>query len=193
MVAPVDLAVVIAAAGRSSRMQGRDKLREDAFGQPLLRHVISQSLPIGPIIVTIPKDGRRDDLLVDLPVTPVAVAGGMGDSLRLGVAALPACRAFLIVLADMPDIMTEDLRRMRDAPPCPILRATTSDGAFGHPIRFDAALRSEFMTLSGDQGARGILDRYDVTPIALPGQAARTDLDTPQDWARWRARSKGQK
>mgnify|MGYP006910720262 CR=1 FL=1 len=41
--------------------------------------------------------------------------------------------------------------------------------------------------LSGDQGARALLKTVSVHDIALPGQRALTDLDTPEAWAAWRA------
>jgi CTP:molybdopterin cytidylyltransferase MocA len=41
--------------------------------------------------------------------------------------------------------------------------------------------------LSGDEGARAILRRHPPRLLALPGRHAVTDLDTPEDWARWRA------
>jgi molybdenum cofactor cytidylyltransferase len=44
------------------------------------------------------------------------------------------------------------------------------------------------LSLHGDQGARAVLAQEDVGLIALPGQNAITDLDTPEAWAAWRSR-----
>jgi hypothetical protein len=68
-----------------------------------------------------------------------------------------------------------------------LLRATAQDGTLGHPVIFPADLRAAFATLSGDQGARTILQAHAARlhTIALPGHHALTDLDTPEAWAVW--------
>jgi molybdenum cofactor cytidylyltransferase len=45
------------------------------------------------------------------------------------------------------------------------------------------------MRLTGDQGARDLLRAHadDVRAVVLPARHAVTDLDTPEDWANWRA------
>ena len=48
--------------------------------------------------------------------------------------------------------------------------------------RHDRALRAP-----GDEGARRVLLGETVTQIALPGQHALIDLDTPAAWSAWRA------
>ena len=70
-----------------------------------------------------------------------------------------------------------------------IIRATTEDGHPGHPVIFPAALLPEMAALRGDAGARDLLSRHPVRFLALPGSRAVTDLDTPEDWAAWRARN----
>jgi molybdenum cofactor cytidylyltransferase len=44
--------------------------------------------------------------------------------------------------------------------------------------------------LTGDTGAREVLKRHSdrVHLVPLKGDRALTDLDTPEDWAAWRAR-----
>ena len=52
-----------------------------------------------------------------------------------------------------------------------------------------AALFDQLKHLRGDDGGRAVVraaaDRMQLVP--LPGQRARRDLDTPEDWAAWRA------
>jgi CTP:molybdopterin cytidylyltransferase MocA len=59
----------------------------------------------------------------------------------------------------------------------------------GHPVLFPARLRPALLRLKGDQGARDILrtEADQILPLPLPGSRAVTDLDTPEDWAAWRA------
>jgi CTP:molybdopterin cytidylyltransferase MocA len=58
----------------------------------------------------------------------------------------------------------------------------------GHPVIFPADLAPLLQNLSGDRGAQPILAAHAgrLHLVPLPGQAALTDLDTPEDWAQWR-------
>jgi CTP:molybdopterin cytidylyltransferase MocA len=51
--------------------------------------------------------------------------------------------------------------------------------------RFFEPLRA----LEGDRGARSLIEDYPefLVDVVLPGGAAATDLDTPEDWDAWRA------
>lgn len=194
---PLAVPVLILAAGTSSRMGGRDKLMEEVGDKPLLLNRVEAALATGqPVIVTLPaRDERPDrwDLLDEKPIAAVEVpdaADGMARSLAAGVSALPeGAVAVMVLLADMPDVTTEDMRRVLAAFDGEvILRGATADGKLGHPVVFPfrdfAALRS----LEGDEGAKTIMEANAdrVRPVVLPYSHARTDLDTPEDWAAWR-------
>ena len=66
-----------------------------------------------------------------------------------------------------------------------------SNGRGGHPVLFPADLIGELIGLRGDEGGRSVLRRHAgrLRLHDLPGEAAVTDLDTPQDWEDWRART----
>jgi CTP:molybdopterin cytidylyltransferase MocA len=190
--------ILLLAAGRSSRMGGQDKLALPVSGTPLLRDRALTALATGePVFVVLPSSRHpRAALISGLPATVVSASDaalGLAHTLRTAVAALPPCDRFLILLADLPEITTDDLRSVLTAPAAYpdslIWRGATSDGAPGHPVLFDASLRPAFATLDGDTGAEPIIraHRADTTLIPLPGQHARRDLDTPADWAGWRA------
>ena len=79
------------------------------------------------------------------------------------------------------------------AAPTAILRGTAADGTAGHPVLFPRDTWPELLLLRGDQGARPVLARLAdrVVAVALPESNATTDLDTPEDWANWRANRTG--
>lgn len=196
----VTCALILPAAGRSSRMRGADKLLEDVGGMPCLRAMALRGLSAGlSVIVTLPgADHPRAQALAETPVRRVLVpdaAEGMAASLRAAVAALPVgTDAALVLPPDMPDITSADLRALVRAaeadPEALIFQATTRDGAPGHPILFRNALFDAFHQLTGDTGARSILQAHKAARrlVALPGDRARLDLDTPEAWATWRQR-----
>lgn len=187
------LAIVILAAGQSSRMRGTDKLAGIVDGQPLLTRVAMRALATGcPVWATLPApDHPRAALLPPgVSVVPVAdAAQGMGRSIAGGIAALPAhVTAAMILPADMPDLTTDDLCAMIAAHDGGILRATTAEGRPGHPVIFPQTCFGQMRALSGDDGARAVISANSaaLTTLALPHSHALTDLDTPEDWAAWR-------
>ncbi len=205
------LTILIPAAGSSSRMAGTDKLLQVVGAQPMLRRQAELALSVCPrVIVSLrPVDPLRLAALKGLAVTCLAVpdaASGMSASLRRAAAmladptmtgaAMPDSTmtgaAMMILPADMPDLDASDLRKLIEAfdhAPALIHRGATPDGAPGHPVILPAWLLAQVATLSGDEGARALLARHPsrINLIALPDQHAITDLDTPADWAKWRA------
>ena len=180
-------------------MRGGDKLLEQVAGLPLLRVMLERAVAVaqGAVLCALPgPDHPRITCLNGLHATPVFVpdaAEGMGASIRAGVSALAAdATAVLILPADMPELTADDLRNMlsaqNDAPDA-ILRAVDCDGRPGHPVIFPADLVPALATCHGDQGAREILRRHAkrIRTVPLPDRHATTDLDTPEDWAAWRA------
>lgn len=192
--------ILIPAAGFARRMRGADKLLEPVAGEAMLHRQARLALATGaPVLVTLPPDaGARAQALGELAVTRVVVADpgeGMAASMRAGVAAVaPGAAGLMILLADLPELEADDLRGMIAAfaaAPDGILRATSATGAPGHPVIFPADLLAELAQVAGDTGARDVIGRHRdrLRDHALPGERAITDLDTPEAWAAWRART----
>ena len=195
-----DLPILLLAAGQSRRMRGRDKLMEDVDGAPLLRRMAQRACAagIGPVIVALPPAPHsRHTALDGLPVVPVAVpdaADGLSASLKRALAAVPeTAEAVMILLADLPEILTDDIRMIFQSIDTTgntlIWRGATEEGRPGHPVVLSRALFPDLAALSGDAGAQAVIRRHAdrVTLVPLPGQHALRDLDTPEDWASWRA------
>lgn len=189
--------ILILAAGSASRMRGGDKLLELIDGQPQLARILQAALQTGlPVTVALPPDRPdRAAAIAALPAQKIIVpdpAQGMAASLTAGLASLPAASGVMLLLADLPEITPDDLITLRDAwaqEPEAILRGAAADGTPGHPVCFPPDLRDDLMTLKGDEGARAVLVRHRarLRLIPLPDHHATTDLDTPEDWAAWRA------
>lgn len=188
-------AILIPAAGASSRMGKRDKLLEPVDGVPLLRRIVDLCLPHGPVVVTLPaQDHPRAASLPD-GARIVVVSDwetGMSASLRAGVAAIAPDRDILIQPADMPEMTSDDIAQViaarETAPDALIWQAADADEHPGHPVLFHNSLRAGFANLTGDAGARAIVaeNRARRHLVPLPGRHALIDLDTPEDWAAWR-------
>lgn len=189
--------ILILAAGAASRMRGGDKLLEDVDGQPLLAALCERALATGhTVYVALPDlDHPRADVVPNEAVIVAADGAieGMGGTMRTALRYLPPCDAFMLLLADLPDITTADMNKIwqarADNPDFLIWRGATTDAKPGHPIIFDASLRPEFAKLRGDTGGESLVHPLrDKTHLTLfDTDRARLDLDTPEDWAAWRA------
>lgn len=190
------LVILLMAAGGSSRMRGGDKLTEEVGGMPLLRRQAMAALSVSPdvIVVLAPDRPARAEAVRNLAVRTVIAADaadGMSASLRAGLQQANGDAA-MVLPADMPELGAAELSLMADAcreTPDHILRGASGE-APGHPVIFPADLWPALANMTGDQGGREVIaaNRTRVRLIPLPGRAALTDLDTPEDWAAWRSR-----
>lgn len=186
--------ILILAAGASSRMAPRDKLLEKIDGQPLITRSLRIALATGlPVTMALPPD-RPDrwqavEGLGGDRITVVQAHVGMAESLKAGLAAIPADAPVLLLLADLPELETTDLLAVAAQDATLIQRGATQSGQPGHPVLLPVWLRPELEMLTGDQGARDLFQRHKdrLRLVPLPANRALTDLDTPEDWAGWRA------
>lgn len=191
----MSLVILLLAAGRASRMRGGDKLLEEVAGHPLIATMARRAATVAPCRVTLPDidHPRAAALPPGTLIIPVPDADeGMAASIRAGARDLPDTTTGLMILpGDMPDLTAADLQTLANAwrsDPGHIHRATASDGTPGHPVIFPAYLFDNLRALTGDTGARALLKTHTTRHVALPDRHALTDLDTPEDWAAWRAR-----
>nr|WP_091298952.1 nucleotidyltransferase family protein [Gemmobacter aquatilis] len=186
--------ILLLAAGASSRMRGGDKLLEQVDGQPQLRRAALAALASGaPVRVALPPDHpARLAALEGLPVTQIIVPDadlGMSASIRAGAAGVRG--GLMILPADMPEIDAKIIMQLVELhyENSRLILRGASHGTPGHPVLIPADLLPALANLTGDEGARAVLKAHAACLhlVDLPGQAALTDLDTPEDWAAWRA------
>ena len=196
----MNIPIIILAAGSSSRMAGADKLMQSVDGMPLLTRQarLARAATEGRVIVALPvAPHSRYDAVAGLDVTicPVPDASdGMSASLRKAVSELPDdAPAVAILLADLPDVTDADMRAVLGAVDFSqknlVWRGVTADGKPGHPVVVHRDLFPAIAQLSGDTGAQAVIGgaKDQTVLVPLPGEHARADLDTPEDWALWRA------
>ena len=186
------IAAVVLAAGFARRM-GRQKLLLQLQGKPVVRWAVERLVPhVEDVVVVTGQDDApvREalaGLAVRYAVNPNPQAG-QGSSIGVGVGALkPWTRAALIALGDQPRIpeavvprLLEAFARSGKAIVAPVYRGTQ-----GTPVLFAAEVFPELRTLTGDEGARSVVqarpERVESVPIDAP---MPPDVDTPEDYAR---------
>jgi molybdenum cofactor cytidylyltransferase len=111
-------------------------------------------------------------------------AAGIGTSIATATATLQhVADAILIVLADQPLVTAEHLSAMIQAWSGDPLHVVASRyaGTVGAPVLLPAGCFAELLNLSGDAGARAILDEQRFRVQSLDFAAAALDIDTPED------------
>ncbi len=194
---------IVLAAGAARRMRGRDKLLEPVAGRPALRAVaqVARSSRADAVVVVLPPEApTRRAALAGLGLNIVEAADwaeGMAASIRAGLAAASGADAVVILLADMPEVSAGDIDRLIAAfdpeEGREICRAVSAEGVPGHPVLFGRRFFETLAGLTGDRGAREVLREAPefVTEVPTAGRSALVDLDTPEDWAAWRAAGGG--
>lgn len=190
------IAVIVLAAGASRRMAPRHKLLvQDAAGTAMLARVVDNigAAPFRPIVVV--SGHRSDEVRAALAGRDVQWAHapdwdtGLAASLRAGLAALPAsATAAIICLGDMPLVTTDVLQRLAaayDPDRNRTIVAPTHAGIIGNPVLWDRRHFPAMMALSGDRGARALLERHadQRTLVPMDDDAVLRDIDTPEQLA----------
>lgn len=190
--------VVVLAAGRGSRFEGR----EHKLLQPLgtssvlgatLRHVLASRLPLVVVAAaSLAEVVGRSIATRDIVVVPdvgdaTSQTLGMGYSIACGVAARPDASGWLVLPGDMPMVRPDTLLAVAQALEQHTIAYAEYRGRRGHPVGFGAELFSELATLSGDAGARRLLARYPAHGVEVDDPGVLIDIDTAGDLDRLRS------
>ncbi|WP_445489075.1 NTP transferase domain-containing protein [Rhodopseudomonas sp. RCAM05734] len=187
-----NVAAIVLAAGRSTRMGGPNKLLADLGGKPLVRIVAEQAVASkasSVIVVTGHQADLVEQALAGLNVSFVRnpdFAAGLASSVKAGIKAVPAdADGAVVCLGDMPLIDTLLIDRMIEAfapDRGSLIAVPVSDGRRGNPVLWSRRFFGELMTLDGDVGARHLIMKHAeaVTEVPVEGHAAFLDIDTPQ-------------
>ena len=193
------IAAVIMAAGRSQRMRGGNKLLESVDGQPLVARaasaaIASEAAPI--IVVTGHQPDKVAAVLDGLDVTLVHNSDfreGLSSSVHAGLAAVPAGHdGAVLMLADMPDVdagLVDQLMAAFDPIEGRGIVVATHNGTRGNPVLFARQYFAEILRVTGDTGARHVVDSNDeaVCEVECGTSAPLVDLDTPEALAKRRS------
>jgi len=111
---------------------------------------------------------------------------GMSSSIAAAASALAhTAGGILFILADQPLIGAEHLQAMLDAwsgSEKEIIATAIADTS-GPPVLFPRGTFPELMRLTGDQGARSVLQDPRFTVSTIQFENAAVDIDTPRDLA----------
>jgi molybdenum cofactor cytidylyltransferase len=190
---------IILAAGASHRF-GQNKLLIPLGGHAVLYHALQAALtaPLDPVILVLGYESDKAlQALEELRGSPKLRvlknshwAQGRAESLKLGLAAVPAhAPGAVVLLGDMPLVTPALIARVAQA----FLRAHTLcfpiyRGLPGRPVAIPRELFGEFAQLCGDASGLPILQKHWERAIKLElapdEEPTQWDIDTPEDLER---------
>ena len=181
---------LILAAGQSTRMGTVNKLTKIWRGKALLRHCVDAFVESKVDDVIVVTGHEHDDVSCVLQDDLAVVhnpnfASGMGSSIAAGMAQVEKCDGVIIALGDMPLVTASHINALLAAfdNDAGSIVVATCKGKLGNPVLFGAGHFQDLSMLTGDRGARAIIDASkQVTEVEI-GDAARRDLDTPDRFA----------
>lgn len=186
------IAAIVLAAGTSSRMGGENKLLADIGGKPLIAHVVDAAKEAGfePVIVVLGHDA--DSIRIALNGHDVTYCTnrhfreGLSTSVREGVCALPRdIDGFVVCLGDMPRLEARHLEKLKDAfnaCNCKKICVPQFKGQRGNPVLWPKSFAGEMDALSGDEGARSLINIYadKVEEVPMEDDAVLFDVDNAE-------------
>ncbi len=194
------LDAIVLAAGAGARFGGA-KLLAPMNGAPLVAGALLTAFlaPARRVLVAVGEDPAlrkaiqataarlaAADRLVLVPVDDPRE--GMGASLRAAAQAAPDDAAgVFVLLGDMPAIDPATVRRLAQAFKGPHdIVVPTHLGRRGHPVLFGATWLPALRALSGDEGARALLESAgaQLTRIPVEDPGIHLDVDRPEDLVR---------
>jgi CTP:molybdopterin cytidylyltransferase MocA len=193
---------VLLAAGAGSRFGGDSwpKVLRPFRGRPLLTWPLAALRDGGAERVVVVLGAKGDEVAAaaafgDAEIVRCADwAEGLSASLRAGVAAAAAggADAVVIALADQPLLHSGAVARViaaRTPVALDAIRATYA-GVPGHPTLLESSMFAAVERLTGDAGARALLDDPATRGglVACDGLGRPDDADTPEALARLEAR-----
>ena len=196
------IAAIVPAAGQSTRM-GQPKPLMSLDGATLLHRVVTSLRQGGVervVVVVPPADTPEGPLIADEArragadvVIPETRPADMRRSVELGLARLetdPPPRIVLLAPADTPGISGELVACLvetaRERPGSIVVPC--HEGRRGHPLALPWNLAVQVPTLPAGVGVNALVARHvdSIVTLASASSDVLVDLDTPEDWNRWR-------
>lgn len=187
------VAAVVLAAGGSTRL-GEPKQLLELGGRPLIDHTfaaVRRAGGIDSIYIVLGHAADEIQARADLTgfqiITNPGYAEGQSTSVRVAIEQIPDdIDAVIFVLADQPLQVSQVIERLaasfRDDP-APIIQPAYADGP-GNPVLISRGIFPDLARLTGDTGARPVLQRRkaEIRRIDCSEWSRPMDVDTIEDF-----------
>lgn len=185
------VACLLLAAGRSSRMQGLNKLLLRVGETSLVRRTALEIAKVDLSELVAVTGFEHDKIKKELKPFSFGIVynkyhlNGMHSSIREGLKALKnPCDGFFVCLADHPYFDSSTLQILMDAfTDRKKIIFPTFNGERGQPVLIGADYIPEILAHEdGDHGCTYLFENHPDSLIAVPVQTSLRDIDRPQDY-----------
>lgn len=185
--------IIVLAAGMSSRL-GSPKQLLNYKGKSLLQHSVHEAMQttMRPIVVVI--GANKEIIKKELRGLDVEVAEnerwaqGMSGSLHCGLAAAKKVNkhfdGIIFMVSDQPFVsvsLLNNLLKTQQETGLPMIASDYGD-KLGTPVLFHKSFFSELMKLSGDAGARKLIEQNPDMVATVAFLKGNIDIDTKEDY-----------
>ena len=187
------IALIVLAAGKSTRMEGQNKLLAIVRGKPMIRGVVEAALDskIDETIVVLGWDENRvRELLADLPCRLIVnreFEKGQSSSLKAGFNEVaPETRAVLILPGDIAKIDSLSIDKVVNSYNLDggTIVVAAHNGALGHPILIDRRLFGDIRQITEEgRGLKSLIKNHEneIRLVEVGSDNVLRDVDTPED------------
>ena len=187
--------IIILAAGESKRL-GNPKQLLSFGGNTLLARVAKTASEsnLSPVIAVLGANAEKIRPSLNIPNIIVVKnedwKEGMASSIRMGLSSMlelsPQVDGIIVLVCDQPYLNQDLIKALIDAQRDSGLPAAAASygGKLGTPALFQKSLFTELMSLSGDTGARKILERKRENVVEVEFEMGVVDIDTQEDYER---------
>jgi molybdenum cofactor cytidylyltransferase len=194
--------IIIPAAGESKRL-GSPKQLLSIDGSTLLARVAKTAceLMTYPVIAVLGAHAEKISPTLNIPGITVVNnedwQEGMASSIRKGLTSMvelyPQVDGIIILVCDQPYLSHDLIKALIEAQHNAGLPAAAAayNGKLGTPALFHKSLFSALMLLSGDKGARKMLEQMRENVVEVDFEMGDVDIDTQADYERLLNKDKG--
>ena len=186
------ISAILLAAGQSKRMVGENKLAKKIQGVTLIKHSVKNILfsSVDELIVVLGYQKEIIEKLIDKNkkikfVFNKDFESGMASSIKAGLNHLSKnTDAFFICLGDMPMVNHNIYNQLIKSKDNKEIIVPTYKGQQGNPVLFDKSMKEKILNITGDVGAKKILElnKNKVFVVETNNKSIAKDFNTKESF-----------
>jgi molybdenum cofactor cytidylyltransferase len=189
------IGIIVLAAGAATRMQEPKQLLY-FDGKTLLRRTVETAIETNCETVVVVLGANFEKTSAEIKHLKVEICfncdwqKGLSSSLKIGLKSLreinPKLDALIVLLADQPFVTANHFHQFVTKfhqTNNPIIAAKYGE-TIGVPALFSREIFAEFETISGDKGAKMLIEKHRQTLETIDLPEAAFDVDTKEDYLR---------
>ena len=186
------ISAILLAAGQSKRMDGENKLTKEIKGIPLIKLSVKNILAssVDELIIVLGYQKEIIEKLIDKNekikfIFNKDFESGIASSIKTGLDNLSEkTEAFFICLGDMPMVNHDIYNQLIKSKDNKEIIVPTYKGQQGNPVLFDKSMKEKIMIITGDVGAKKILElnKDKILNLEINDQSITKGFDTQDNF-----------